>query len=198
MFAVKIIKIHASIDWNCLLLFKNICSRSKNYAVEIYFKYIPEILKRARRANIVRCCGGGCDGPAASSPSAALQMRPNAGKANRNGTGRAARRKVNYEVLGYNPLNNKLFIKKIPKQKQPAGPLGIGAGGGGLKAVAKLVRGGISITCPNCPADWQNELRLGNRVGSIPVVCPGCPPNWRTYLPEQFKMTTLKEGKNRI
>lgn len=146
----------------------------------------------------MRCCGGGCDGPAASSPSAALKIRPNAGKVNRNGTGRAGRRKVNYEVLGYNPLNNKLFIKKIPKQKQPAGPWGVGAGGGGLKAVAKLVRGGLSISCPNCPGDWQNELRLGNRVGSIPIICPGCPPNWRTYLPEQYKMTTLKEGKNII
>lgn len=154
------------------------------------------VLKRARRSHIVRCCGGGCDGPAASS-AAALEMRPGGGVGGKrvNATGRAARRKVNYEVLGYNPLNNKLFIKRKnkPARGQDAGGV---LGGGGNKAVAKLVRGGISITCPRCPADWQNQLRLGNRrVGSIPVVCPGCAPNWREFLPTEYKMTTLREGE---
>jgi DNA-directed RNA polymerase subunit M/transcription elongation factor TFIIS len=143
-------------------------------------------LKRTRRAHIVRCCGGGCDGPAASS---ALEMRPGGKRAN--GTNRAARRKVNYEVLAYNPLNNKLFIKRKNK------PATRQDGGGSNKAVAKLVRGGISITCPRCPADWQNQLRLGNRVGTIPVVCPGCAPNWREYLPQDFKMTTVKGGASK-
>jgi DNA-directed RNA polymerase subunit M/transcription elongation factor TFIIS len=120
-------------------------------------------------------------------------MRPGGGGGKRvNGTGRAGRRKVNYEVLAYNPLNNKLFIKKKNKPRNQDN--GVLSGGGGNRAVAKLVRGGISITCPKCPADWQNQLRLGNRVGTIPVVCPGCASNWRSFLPEQYTMTTLKGG----
>ncbi|XP_059475976.1 uncharacterized protein LOC132196993 [Neocloeon triangulifer] len=125
-----------------------------------HFRRKREIVKR----RIMNCCGlKACMDPTF------------------NGT-RVTKRRVQYEVLGFDQAKNQLIVKK---KKRP-----------GIKytAVAKFVSGGLSISCAGCPDGWQNDLRLGDGVGTVAVKCPGCGPGWRKLLPSNFKTNVTESG----